>query len=240
MKDIIITVRFQRFFSYREVTKMKRILILALVTISICFTNVYPIHAHEMNNENIYNDVIRNGKESSNSTATLISSEGKEYTLKVYESNEMPDKGKKHATYDNESQKMYKDFAVDIQAISQITDEEWDTTGGVKAWGRVYYDKNGRNVLVTRMEGNWRNEDGYPTVLKNQQAFVYCIGMSSDGTIQQTQQITRDVYGSFDFNTGFKKYVNLNESISYAGGATKVTIERNGKTWQLNLDLAIY
>lgn len=219
---------------------MKKITFILAVIISISLLSINPVNAEKVNSDQIYNNVLRYGKESLNSTATLISPDGKEYTFNVYESNEMQDTSMGNSIMETGNQKLYKDFAVEIQGIGNISEEEWDVSGGVKAWGRLYYDKDGRNILVTRMEGDWRNYDGYPTVLKDQQAFVYCVGQSPDGTIQQTQQILRDVYGDFDFNTRFTKYVDLDEMISSAGGLTKVTIERNSSTWKLNLDLSIY
>lgn len=188
-------------------------------------------------------DIISLGEKSYKSSATLISPTGIEYSIPVYESEEMIDVGNSITKSNNKINSYYKDFAIDIQGYSYITDENWDSSGGVKAWGRLYFDKSGNNVLVTRLEGNWANYDGYPTVLKNQQALAYCIGeLASNGLIDISQQKLVNVSGQFDFNTNFTKYINMKPTVSgasQAGGSTKVTIERNGSTWQLNLDLSI-
>lgn len=136
-----------------------------------------------------------------------------------------------------------KEFSVNIPAkafgyTSQMTDEAWDKSGGVKAWGRVYFEKSGDTMLVTGMEGNWRVNDGGVS-LYNHKAIM---GTSGEGEYSNrwiTQRIEVPVSAPFNIQSGFNEPVRTNITGALVGGTTMVDISRGNSHWNLILPLVL-
>jgi hypothetical protein len=117
-----------------------------------------------------------------------------------------------------------------IQGAGSKTDEEWDASGGVKGTVTIYYDRQGTLYKITRATGTWMNYDAPGTTLSNHKAIIAC----NEG-FDSSQFIQRNVdSGSFDINTGFTQYADSSAGICSIGANSIVTINRpSGHSWEL-------
>lgn len=125
----------------------------------------------------------------------------------------------------------YDSYAYDFEATItpdmlraagyEFSDELWDSSSTVKAWGRIYYDKTSNKVRITKVTGNWKNTQPNRFSLKNHYVVASC---TSSGNGVQGQRREWRPNGGFTYNTGFRDFAATTGGFYYIGMSMSVDI----------------
>lgn len=187
--------------------------------------------------EPVFDRLIEDAIES-NIEAELKNSYGETYSVKIFEVANSFDKIDDANILNDEFSKTYLISLEDkyIQALSGNNyKEKWDSSLGVKADLTVYYNTKGttpEEYLLTKVSGGWTIAD---TSISLSNREVYYVSEGSFPQPVYNQHSTKTpTTNSFNYNTGFTKYVA--EDFSLVGATSKVTLKRGtSSTWTLTL-----
>lgn len=129
--------------------------------------------------------------------------------------------------------------SAELRYTSNLTDESWDSSGGVKAWGRVTYDMYQGTVRIDKVEGDWRNYDSPGTTLSNYTVIAACNGEDARTGNYVRQRIEKPVIPYFTEYTNFSSYIRPEINGAMAGASTVVNIRRGNNSWLLFLKLNV-
>lgn len=170
-----------------------------------------------------------------NMKAVLKNSNGTEIPLDFYMTTQLLSKTETH-------QGVIENYALSI--ISPMSSggtfytDGWDSSGGVYAIVTGHYstDSNGQ-VLLTEVTGGWTVYDAFESVSGFEVDYV-CDGISVNGHISVNQSGTKyptTNYSSYDYATGFTKYVSPDLYGYFVSVKSSCTVTRNGSHWTFAL-----
>lgn len=204
---------------------MKRAIVLILSCIMLSLVS-FPIYAVESDN---------------GSKIILVSRENPEHPIILNVKEKiLPVKSSSMMSISNNAKEYAKEFEVSIteadlaRAAGTHSDTVYDSSGGVKLWGRVTFDRNGESIVVTKIEGNSKIEDSSLSTF-NHHVIVSSMGAVPNGQWKEYDFTTR----GFSYLTGFNKFVNPKEVGAQVGGNFALDIKRSGNpsSWHVLLDL---
>lgn len=125
-----------------------------------------------------------------------------------------------------------------ITARNTASNEDWDSSLGVKTYLTLTYDKNpGTNdYLLTNVSGGWYRSDKSITV-SDRQVITVCRDMAR----QYQHTLYNPTSDTFSYDTGYTQYVTGTSDSSILGASTLATLSRGTRSkWKLEFDFTLF
>lgn len=210
---------------------MKKVLLLSMLSLSCLFmtSNVY---AHNSPDNLVFKE-----------EAVLIGDSGKRVAIEPIEVSD-PKPILSLESVDSQNQVYCKEAVFEITPqdfgnAGSMQDIKWDSTGGVKAWVKIYYGYSNGGILLNAVEVNWRKDDPHLS-LSNANIMAWCQGVNYyNGQPVKNQRTWYVSPSHIKKYTGFTTPVKTTPG-AWVAGKSNVTIKRGGSSWELNLPVNIY
>lgn len=171
--------------------------------------------------------------------ARLISDQGTEYLVDLYEATTQITSENQHMSANVSTQYVTTYFAViDTGTITPLASGSqnntlWDPSGAIYGTVSIYYDKIGTTYKTTRCTGSWTIYDSTCTLSERIVAVSCYHGTTSQWLSQPVSS------NSFDVTTGFTNYANSTQGLCGIGGNSVCIITRGGHSWMFVVECMI-